>query len=186
MDPSVQRAVAAMMFAPMLSGCVTTFDFTPAPAPQMRAAIQEVNEGRRASVRDDNGVVHEVTRETGVAYGKTPDDLAQMEKLGWLPGTVASDCARSEQACPLRDPSLSWAVGEPHSHVVWDFIVLDLALPAVLVGGFVAGNIVCVGEDNCAGSVKTAFVVTDVALAVGVGIVLVLLFATKDNWGRWH
>jgi hypothetical protein len=178
------RVVASSVLACTVSACVTTYDFASVPALEMRAAVTDANQGRTRAVRDTSGAVHQVDRDTVVAYGPTPDAVTDSESSMLHPGDVSTQCTAQGGACPLTDPAIQWAVGTPSTHVDGYFVLFDLVIPVGLLGGFVVGNVACVGENDCAEGVKVAFIVTDVVLGAAALLAIALVATLAKNFSH--
>jgi hypothetical protein len=178
----VSRALAVVVSLSHVA-CATTFDFTPVPSAPMREAVRTATAGGHATVRDEGGTVHDVDPSTGIAYADSAAELPGAEHdEPPTPKDIASLCKDPSSAvCPLTKASTVWAVGTPHTVVLWGS-VLGVGLPVVLLGGVIAGNAACVAGDQCADGVKTTVIVVDIALAALVVAGLAAVFVMAKNF----
>jgi hypothetical protein len=156
-------------------GCADQVVRVPVSAPRVRAAADELWLAKTARVQSEDGSAHEVNADWRLTYR----DRALSVMGTWTLREVAAACAPGSLAqCPTDPVFISRLNGngdllggpwlEPGQRVAspnWSFVVGGLAGVGIL-GGFATAEVTCF-TSWCGDGGKTAFVATDVALALG-------------------
>jgi hypothetical protein len=179
MGGRASRALSALVAGSLaaLPGCKSVLEFKPATPAEVRAAVN-------APPQADEGGARQVhfTVQGDKPFGEK-GYVPPLYSAGYemYVSELREQCAKPGAKCPLDDPTSRWELGKYASVADGSTILADTVFVGVL-GGAIAANVVCVGENQCGNTGKTVVIVVDVTVGALAVIAVVALASAFSHF----